>query len=44
MPAVYTVVWTSQLRRKGYITSAQERMLNRIYKANPLLFDLLLKR
>jgi hypothetical protein len=38
------VIWPSQLHRKGLITKAEKRMLNKIYKFNALLFDFCLKR
>ena len=38
------VVQTSQLRRHRLITRAQERALDEVYKVNPLLFDVVLKR
>ena len=44
VPAVYVVIWSSQLRRKRLITTDQERILNRIFQYNPLLFDFCLKR
>jgi uncharacterized protein len=44
LPAVNAIISTRQLVNRGYI-SAQERFyLNKIYKANPLLFDFVLKR
>jgi len=44
VPAVYVVVWTSQLRRRGLIKPDEERHLNVIFQHNPLLFDFCLKR
>lgn len=42
--AVNVVIRTSTLRRLGFITSDERRLLNDIYKHNPLLFDFLVKR
>lgn len=42
--AVNIVIQTSSLVRKGFLDSDERRLLNEIYRANPLLFDLLVKR
>lgn len=44
LPAVDFVIWTSQMARRRMLTRAERRGLNEIFKANPLLFDFVLKR
>ncbi len=44
LPAINFLIRTSKLQSKGYITQAEEEKLNEVYKVNPLLFDLLVKR
>lgn len=44
LPAVNVVIQTRVLARLGFITSHERRCLNEIYRANPLLFDFVLKR
>jgi len=44
VPAVWVVIWTSRLRRLGMISREEERLLNKVFKFNPILFDFLLKR
>jgi predicted TIM-barrel fold metal-dependent hydrolase len=44
VPAVYVVVWTSQIERMGLITAKERELLNRIWLRNPMLFDFVLKR
>jgi uncharacterized protein len=42
--AVNIVIQTSALVRQGFLTSEERRLLNEVYRANPLLFDFLVKR
>ncbi|HPI23945.1 MAG TPA: amidohydrolase, partial [Spirochaetota bacterium] len=44
LPAVNVVIQTRVLARLGFITADERRCLNEIYRANPLLFDFVLKR
>lgn len=44
VPCINVVVQTSQLVRAGLLTASQRVSLNQIYRLNPLLFDLVLKR
>lgn len=44
LPGMNFVVWTSQLARKGLITREERKALNELHRANPLLFDMVLKR
>lgn len=44
MPGVNLVVWTRRLVQMKLITPAERKALNEIWKANPLLFDFVLKR
>ena len=44
VPAVRTVVQTAKLVTLGYITSKQRKALDEIWRHNPILFDLVLKR
>jgi uncharacterized protein len=42
--AINIVIQTSALVRQGFITQNERRLLNEIFRANPLLFDFLVKR
>lgn len=42
--AVNIVIQTTALVRQGFIMADERRMLNQAYRANPLLFDFLVKR
>jgi predicted TIM-barrel fold metal-dependent hydrolase len=44
LPGVDLVVWTRRLVQMKLITPAERKALNEIWRANPLLFDLVLKR
>lgn len=44
LPAVNAVIWTSALAREGFLDEAERDALNEVYDANPLLFDLVVKR
>eukprot|EP01090_Pellita_catalonica_P003062 TRINITY_DN1268_c0_g1_i1.p1 TRINITY_DN1268_c0_g1~~TRINITY_DN1268_c0_g1_i1.p1 ORF type:complete len:544 (-),score=83.57 TRINITY_DN1268_c0_g1_i1:58-1488(-) len=44
LPAINILVRTGKLKRMGYITRDQKRLLNEIYNHNPLLFDFVTKR
>jgi predicted TIM-barrel fold metal-dependent hydrolase len=44
LPGVDLVIWTRRLRELGLLTRAERKALNEIFKANPLLFDFVLKR
>ncbi len=44
LPAINILYRTSQLRDQGYLTEAQADGLNEIYKFNPLVFDMAMKR
>lgn len=44
LPAIDPLVSTRKLVREGYLTPEERRLCNRVFDANPLLFDLALKR
>mgnify|MGYP001201259992 CR=1 FL=1 len=44
LPAIDPLVSTRLLERDGYLTAEDREMCNRLYRKNPLLFDLVLKR
>lgn len=44
LPAVNPVIWTREVQWRELITSEERKALNEIYRANPLLFDFVLKR
>jgi uncharacterized protein len=44
LPAVDPLVSTLRLRQMGYITGEERRLCNGVYRRNPLLFDLVVKR
>lgn len=44
LPAINILYRTSQLRDQGYLTEAESDALNEIYKYNPLIFDMAMKR
>lgn len=44
LPAVDVLVWTRQMLLHGLITRPERMALNEIFRANPLLFDFVLKR
>ncbi|HJV90005.1 MAG TPA: hypothetical protein VJ623_06850 [Holophagaceae bacterium] len=44
LPAIDLVIWTRSFAKQGFITKAERKALNEIWKANPLLFDFVLKR
>lgn len=44
LPAINILYRTSQLRSEGYLTDAEADALNELYKFNPLVFDLAMKR
>lgn len=44
LPAINFLIRTKTLVKKGYITAIERKRLNEVYKVNPLLFDLLVKR
>jgi uncharacterized protein len=44
LPAINSLIWTSQLNRMGYISDKDRKVLNEIYQYNPMLFDFVLKR
>ncbi|WP_243319109.1 amidohydrolase family protein [Geothrix paludis] len=44
LPGVNLVVWTRRLVEMKLITPAERRALNELWRANPLLFDFVLKR
>lgn len=44
LPAINILYRTSQLRDLGYLTEAEADALNEIYKFNPLVFDMAMKR
>ena len=43
LPAINMIIQTKKLRRNNFITDDERRILNEIYKCNPLLFDTVLK-
>jgi len=44
LPGVDLVIWTSQFKGSRMITMEEQKALNEIHRANPLLFDFVLKR
>jgi uncharacterized protein len=44
LPAIDVVIWTRQIAVLGMITYKERKALNEIYRANPLLYDFVLKR
>ena len=44
LPNIAVTTSTIALQWKGYITSNERKMLNEIYKVNPLLYDFVTKR
>jgi predicted TIM-barrel fold metal-dependent hydrolase len=44
LPGIDLLVWTRRLIQLGMITRAERRALNEVWRANPLLFDFVLKR
>ena len=44
LPAINIVIRTRSLQRAGFVSNKERLALNEIYKANPLLFDFVLKR
>ncbi len=44
LPAINILYRTSLFSKLGYITKKEEKLINEIYKYNPLLFDFVLKR
>ncbi len=44
LPAINFLTRTSSIEEDNYITPAEEEVLNEIYKSNPLLFDVVLKK
>ena len=44
LPAINFLVLTGSLLKHGYITTDQRSLLREIYKSNPLVFDLVLKK
>lgn len=44
LPAIDVLYQTGQFVRKGYLTRSKAKLLDEIYKYNPLLFDFVLKR
>ena len=44
LPAVDPLVSTLRLRQLGYLDGEQRRLCNEVYRHNPLLFDLVVKR
>ncbi|WLT32178.1 amidohydrolase family protein [Geothrix sp. PMB-07] len=44
LPGVDLVIWTRQLVKLGMLTPNERQALNEIWKRNPLLFDVVLKR
>lgn len=44
LPAINLVIWTRSFAKQGFITKAERKALNEIWKADPLLFDFVLKR
>ncbi len=44
LPAIDLVIWTRSFAKQGFITKEERKALNEIWKANPLLFDFVLKR
>ncbi|MBI3131659.1 MAG: amidohydrolase family protein [Acidobacteria bacterium] len=44
LPAIDLVIWTRSFAKQGFITKAERKALNEIWKVNPLLFDFVLKR
>lgn len=44
LPAINSLIWTKTLQNLGYINKQERKVLNEIYKYNPLMFDFVLKR
>ena len=44
LPAIDPVISTRRLVREGYLTPDERRLCNLVFDANPLLFDLVVKR
>jgi len=44
LPAIDPVISTRKLVREGYLTADERRLCNRVFDANPLLFDFVVKR
>ncbi len=44
LPAINVLFSTRALERAGFLTADERAALNEVYRANPLLFDLVLKR
>jgi mannonate dehydratase len=44
LPAIDPVISTRKLVRLGYLTPDERRLCNRVFDANPLLFDFVVKR
>jgi uncharacterized protein len=44
LPAINALIWTGVLQSMGYINKQEKKIVNEIYKYNPLLFDFVLKR
>jgi predicted TIM-barrel fold metal-dependent hydrolase len=44
LPAINVLVRTGPLEKQGFITAEEREGLNEIYRSNPLLYDLVLKR
>jgi hypothetical protein len=44
LPAINFLILTKPLAKQGYITSDERILLKEIYRANPLIFDFVLKR
>ena len=44
LPGINFLIRTKKLYKKGFITKSQKKILNEIYKKNPLMFDFVLKR
>jgi mannonate dehydratase len=44
LPAIDPLVSTRKLGREGYLTPEERRLCNRVFDANPLLYDFVVKR
>ncbi|MBA3900004.1 MAG: amidohydrolase family protein [Bacteroidetes bacterium] len=44
LPAINSIIWTKTLENLGYINNQERKVINEIYKYNPMLFDFVLKR
>ena len=44
LPAINIIIQTKYLLKNGFITAEERKILNEIYRYNPLIFDYAVKR